>query len=95
MYIMKQNGRVVVNTEYVDHYNVLEKSEAVLVAANLTTGQPITLGQYKDAKEARQVLGELYAALIGGQSGFDMPESRLYAEEYIKKDARTKRRGGS
>lgn len=92
---MSQNGRIIVNSEYTDHYSIAAKDDAVLIVAGCHGGRPVTLGRYKEEKEASSALGELYAALIGGQSGFDMPESRLFAEEYIKKDARTKRRGGS
>lgn len=37
----------------------------------------------------------LFGAMSGGQLYFTMPESRLYSEAERKRDARTKRRGGS
>jgi hypothetical protein len=93
--IMSQNGHIVVNSEHTDHYNIAVKDDATLVVAGICDGRPVTLGRYRDEKEAVSALGELYAALVGGQSGFDMPESLLFAEERRIRDARTKRKGGS
>ena len=49
----------------------------------------------RDLREAQKVLGELLCAIAGGQAYYTMPESLLYAEQHISKDARTKRKGGS
>lgn len=92
---MSQNGRIVVNSEYTDHYSIAVKDDAVLIVAGCHGGQPVTLGRYKDEKETSSTLGELYAALMGGQSGFDMPEGLLFSEQRQIRDARVKRKGGS
>jgi len=53
------------------------------------------VARYRDLREAQKVLGELLCAIAGGQAYYTMPESLLYAEQHISKDARTKRKGGS
>lgn len=57
--------------------------------------QLVTVARYRDLREAQKVLGELLCAIAGGQAYYTMPESLLYAEQHISKDARIKRKGGS
>ena len=57
--------------------------------------QLVTVARYRDLREAQKVLGELLCAIAGRQAYYTMPESLLYAEQHISKDARIKRKGGS
>lgn len=96
MYIMAAGGRQIVNSEFVERFCISEKDDASLVVASYSDVRPpVTMARYKDTEEARRAIGALMGALSGGQTCFDMPESLLYCEEQIKKDARTKRRDGS
>lgn len=95
MQIMCQNHRNLVNSEYVDHFSVAEKTDATLIVAGLTNGTPVTMGRYKEAKEAEEAFLEMFSALVGGQQGFYMPESTLFCEQAQAKDSRVKRKGGS
>lgn len=98
MYIMKADGKQVVDTAFVQRFLIATKPDATLVLASYEVGDmtpPVTLGRYADDKEAGQVLGQIFNALVGGQVGFTMPESYLQFPEHRKCDARTKRRGGS
>ena len=96
MYIMAAGGKQIVNSEFVERFCLSEKGDAVLIVASYSDVRPpVTMGRYQDLAEARRVFGELMGALSGGQACYDMPESLLYAEERTKKDARTKRKGGS
>lgn len=96
MYIMAAGGKQIVNSEFVERFCISEKEDSALIVASYSDVRPpVTMARYKDVKEARRAIGELMGALAGGQTYFDMPESILYYEEHIKKDARTKRRGGS
>lgn len=93
---MNQYDTEVVNSDLVERFRIAEKEDAVLVVAiYATNGAPITLARYKDTREAKGALSDLYMALYGEQRSFRMPESTLYAPEHVKRDARTKRRGGS
>lgn len=94
MYIL--NRFQIINSEFVERFCIAEKPDAALIVASYNHERPpVTLGRYRDLKEAEGVLGQIFSAMAGGQSGFDMPESLYSSEEYIKKDARTKRKGGS
>lgn len=89
-------GRQVVNSAFVERFVVVEKNDAALVVASYSdTRPPVTLSRYKNAREATDALQELMFAISGEQTAFYMPESTLYHEEVIKKDARIKRKGGS
>ena len=96
MYVMNAMQNAVINSDFVERFCIVEHEDASLVIASYKdTRPPVTLGRYKDKKEAHGVLSELFVALYGGQCGFTMPDSVLYFEEHPKKDARTKRKGGS
>ena len=96
MYIMSADEKQIINSEYPERYCLVEKPDAALIVASYNEARPpVTLGRYSGFKEARDILGELLVALTGGQTCFYMPASRLYAEERIIRDARTKRKGGS
>ena len=96
MYIMNAMCNEIINSEFVERFHVEDKGDAALLIASYSdTRRPVTMGRYKTEKEAIDALMDMYAALYGGQTGYIMPESRYYAEEFIKKDARQKRKGGS
>ena len=96
MYILATNGRQIVNAEFVERFCLSEKDDATLIVASYSDSRPpVTLGRYKDAKEAKDVLYSLVMALAGEQRVYDMPDSTLFFEEMVRRDARVKRRGGS
>lgn len=98
MYIMTSNGSQIVNSVFVERFVIAEKSDAALIVASYTSASeppPVTIGRYKDRKEAQGALGSMFAALSNKDECFTMPDSLLYFEERVKKDARTKRKGGS
>lgn len=96
MYILSCGGKEIVNSEFVERFLVSVKPDATLVIGSYNaTRPPVTIGRYADEKEAKETLLTLWNALAGGQTMFEMPESRYYFEEPVKKDARTKRKGGS
>lgn len=96
MYIMNAMQNTVLNSDFVERFLVADKGDAALVIASYSQDRsPVTMGRYKDKKEAQDALGNLFSALYGGQAGFTMPDSVLYYEEIEKKDSRTKRKGGS
>ena len=96
MYIMSEDQKQIINADYPERYCLVEKPDAVLVIASYRDDRPpVTLGRYKDMKDARDVIGQLLTALTGGQAYFHMPESRVYDEARTVRDARTKRKGGS
>lgn len=96
MYIMAASGSQIVNSEFVERFCISEKEDAALVVASYSNVRPpVTMARYANTDEAMGALGDLMGALAGGQTCFTMPDSTLYYEERRKKDARTKRRGGS
>ena len=96
MYIMNVQGTMIVNSEFVERFLIAEKGDACLIIASYNQERPpVTMGRYKDIKEASDILGDLFRALIGGQPGYSMPDSTYYYEQEIIKDSRIKRKGGS
>lgn len=95
MYIATNNADQILNTDFVERFCVVSKSDAVLIVASYSADRYTTIGRYKDIEEARTVCVAIYQALEEGRQGFTMPDSKYYFEEHIKKDARTKRKGGS
>lgn len=96
MYILNQSQTQIINSEFVERFCVLEKTDAVLILLSYGDERsPVTLARYKDMKEAKEILYDIMLAMSGGQRYYVMQDSRLYAEEHIKKDARVKRKGGS
>ena len=96
MYIMNAMQNTVLNSNFVERFLVADKGDAALVIASYSQDRsPVTMGRYKDKKEAQEALGNLFSALYGGQAGFTMPDSVLYYAQIEKKDSRTKRKGGS
>lgn len=97
MYIMNANAREIVNSNFVERFTVSNKGDAVLISASYSKsdGACITLARYKDIDEAKNAMNDLFLALAGGCEYFYMPDSEKYYNEKPKKDARTKRKGGS
>lgn len=98
MYIMTSNGTQIINSDFVERFAIAEKPDAALILASYTsapTPPPVTIGRYKDKKEAKEALGDMLLALSNKDECFTMPDSVLNFEEHIKNDARTKRKGGS
>lgn len=97
MYILNQDNREVVNTDYFAKFKLMNKPECELIVAWPHVGglDPITLGRYKNSQEAKGVLIELCTALRNDEPFFEMPMSEFIAPEQHIYDARTKRRGGS
>lgn len=95
MIILNQQENMIVNSYFVERFLVVKKDDCHLVIASYGESRsPITLGRYAE-QEVNSVLGSLYAALMSDKSSFEMPESILFAAESHKRDARTKRKGGS
>ena len=96
MYIVSGDALQIIDSACVERFVVAKKPDAVLVLASYgAERQPITIAKYESKQEAGDALQALLAALVGGQTHFYMPESRLFAAEYIKHDSRVKRKGGS
>ena len=96
MWIMNQAETEVYNSDFFDHFLIVDKPDAKLVVASKgrdTT--PYTLGRYADMPEAREVLGALRYALTADKASFDMPLSEKAAPEHMVYDKRTRRKGGS
>lgn len=96
MIIMNPQGSMILNSDFVERFLIVEKSDACLIIASYNEErQPVTMARYKDNKEAKDTLMDLFIALREGQTGYFMPDSKLFYEQEIKRDARTKRKGGS
>lgn len=98
MYIMTNNESQVINSDFVERFVIVEKPDAALIVASYTSASeppPVTIGRYKDRKEAKDALRDMFSALASKFYCYTMTDSVLHFEEHIKKDARTKRKGGS
>ena len=96
MLILNGAKNQIINTEFVERFCISEKDDAALIVLSYSSERPpVTLARYKNAQEAKEALSDLFYAVAGGQTYYTMPDSVLYAEERVKKDARTKRKGGS
>lgn len=96
MYIVNERSGAIVNSNFVSEFYLADTSDSTLISMRLQNAEkPITLERYKNHEEAMRALFQLVQALEDEQITFRMPESLYYLEEHIKKDARTKRKGGS
>ena len=96
MYIMDACGNMIVNSDFVERFLVVDKDDASLVVASYNdVRKAVTLGRYDRGREAREVLGSMLSALADDKKYFVMPDSHLSFPEKVIKDARTKRKGGS
>lgn len=96
MYILDSAKKTIHNSDYIERFTISAKSDAVLICAALSMDKPLlTLGKYADDAEAQDAFQDLFSALGGGAAYYEMPDSVLFHGEREKKDARTKRKGGS
>ena len=96
MYILSGNKKEIINSDFVERFCTAEKPDAALIIASYNDVRPaVTLAKYENATEAKCALVDLFGAISGGQTYFEMPESRMFSGERMAKDARTKRKGGS
>lgn len=96
MYILSNGGKEIINSGYVERFCMAEKEDAALIVASYGSSRPpVTMGRYADKPEAMRALESLFWSLSRQEASFEMPESTLYTYEARKRDARTKRRGGS
>lgn len=96
MYILSGDKMQIVNTEFVERICLAEKPDAVLIVASYGSERPpVTLARYSTIKEGNDVLSDMLYAISGRQAYYTMPDSLVYGAAAQKKDARTKRKGGS
>ena len=96
MYILSGDRKQIVNTEFVERICLAEKSDAALIVLSYGCDRPpVTLARYLTVREASEVLSDMFYAISGGQTYYNMPDSLICGAEVQKKDARTKRKGGS
>ena len=95
MYIRTQEARQIIDSTYVERFCLVVKPDAVLIIASYSENRAVTIGKYADKEEAGGAFNDLYYSLCNGDTSFDMPQSRLFCGETTKKDARTRRKGGS
>ena len=96
MYILNGPKKEIINSDFAERFCIVERDDATLIVASYGDDRrPVTVSKYRDLPEARQVLGDMLAALAGGQASYEMPESSLFYEQRDVRDARTRRRGGS
>ena len=96
MYILSGDRKQIVNIEFVERICLAEKPDAALIVASYGCDRPpVTLARCSTFKESSDVLSDMLYAISGGQAYYTMPDSLMYGEAAQKKDARTKRKGGS
>lgn len=96
MYILSGDKKQIINTEFVERICLAEKPDASLILLSYGCERPpVTIARYSTVKEALDVLSDIFYAISGGQAYYHMPDSLVYGVETQKKDARTKRKGGS
>lgn len=96
MYILNQSGTEIHNSEFVERFCIAIKPDASLIIASKgCETHPVTMGRYKNIKEAQEVLFELFYAISHGETSYELPLSEVVAPEKRIKDARVKRKGGS
>lgn len=96
MFFLNERKTAIINSDFVERFCIDKKNDAVLIIASYSDVRaPVTIARYKDEKEAKDALAQLLIALQNGAQTFELPDSLLFYEQEIKKDARTKRKGGS
>lgn len=95
MYIKTQDSRQIVDSGCIERFCLVVKPDAILIIASYSENRAVTIGKYADKMEAGNAFDALYYAMCNDNPSFDMPQSRLFCGETTKKDARTKRKGGS
>lgn len=96
MYIKDQQGYVIHDTKFIQRFHIVKKTDTWLIISSISHDKtPDTLGRYFSEAEVKDVLEQLLKALINGYGFFEMPRSLNQDTYERKKDARTKRKGGS
>lgn len=95
MYILTSDQKSVIDSGYVQRFCLVEKPDACLIIASYSADRAVTIGKYENKEEAHGVIADIYTALSGGETGYSMPDSRLFGSQQWIRDARTKRKGGS
>lgn len=97
MYILTSDGKGILDSRFVERFCIVEKPDVVLIIASYSADMAVTIGKYADRKEADDAFFKLFNSLAGNDSSvpFTMPDSVLFNGEIWKRDARTKRKGGS
>lgn len=90
MWIMNQSRSALYSTENDQRFTVTRKEDAVLIHYGNHC-----IGRYFTYTEAQDALDDLFCALSRDEYSFQMPISLLQAAQENKRDARTKRKGGS
>lgn len=95
MYILTSDQKSIVDSGFVERFCLVEKPDACMIVASYSAERMVTIGKYKNREEADNVLYTLYRALGMDEPFFEMPDSVLFHGCSKKRDARTKRKGGS
>lgn len=95
MFILTSDQKCIVDSSFVERFCLVEKPDACMIVASYSAERMVTIGKYKDRAEASDALSNLFRALAYDEDRFEMPDSELFHGEREKKDARTRRKGGS
>lgn len=96
MWIMNDKKGAIYSTDKYKRFQIQTKEDAVIiVCAENCDEKAYVLGRYFTSAEAKDVLNQLFEALINKKDYFEMPVSINLQTMERKHDARTKRKGGS
>lgn len=96
MYIIDASKQVIHNSEFIQRFHIVKKPDAWLIISSVEHDKMAdTLGRYFSEAEAKDVLEQLLKALVTEEKAFEMPRSLNQDTYERKRDARTKRKGGS
>lgn len=97
MYIRTSDGKSIINSGFVERFCVVEKPDACLIVASYSADRVVTMARYANRKEADEALDGLLNSLErdSDTAAFTMPDSVIYYGERRKRDAHTRRKGGS
>lgn len=94
MYIFVQDQKMILDSSYVKRFSIIDDLDySLLVAVYQQDRPPLVIGRYT-RDEAREVLQDLFEALLDGHAACCLPDSLLQQKHIAKKDARKKRKGG-
>ena len=94
-YIFTSDQKSIIDSSFVERFCLVEKPDACMIVASYSAERMVTVGKYANREEADGVLYNLYRALGMDEPFFEMPDSVLFHGNTEKRDARTKRKGGS
>lgn len=94
MYILTSDKKSIIDSNFVERFCTVEKPDAVLIIASYSADRAVTIGKYANYREAIDAFHGLFTCMKSG-SDYEMPDSVLFHGESRKRDARTKRKGGS